>query len=516
MQLGLWKANSIVFVGSFCVMVIELIAARILAPYIGVSLYTWTSIIGVILAGIALGNFLGGKLADKYANPSLLAVVFLLGGITTICILPLVKWAAVGSWFNGLPLILSFMLKTASIFFLPAIILSMVSPIVIKLTLSDTQKTGGIVGTIYAVSTTGSILGTFMTGFYLIIWFGTRWIVWIVAGILILTGIISWFIWKAPSRWQPSAANLTVWIIFIAVISGSLCLYQYRDSWQESYVRESNYYAINVINEKTDNGTRKALVLDHLVHSFVYPDEPTRLEYGYETTFTEITRYVMKDHPAPRILHLGGGGYSFSRYMAIVYPDSINEVVEIDPEVTRTAYSHLALPLDINIKTFNQDARLFLMQRNSPDKYNIVAGDVFNDLSTPYHLTSMEFNRLVKKNMTEDGIYMINIIDDFQNGKYAQSFMYTLKNTFKYVTLFSSTENWRDLGLSTYVIAASDREIGTQEYLAYLRQNGVQKPSAYPSMQTELDQYLADKDPIFLVDDYVPTDILVAPLIGKR
>ena len=91
MQRGLWKANSIVFISSFCVMVIELIASRILAPYIGVSLYTWTSIIGVILAGIALGNFLGGKLADKYPSPSLLAIVFLVGGLLTAGILPLVK-----------------------------------------------------------------------------------------------------------------------------------------------------------------------------------------------------------------------------------------------------------------------------------------------------------------------------------------------------------------------------------------------------------------------------------------
>jgi spermidine synthase len=516
MQRELWKANSIVFVSSFCVMVIELVAARILAPYIGVSLYTWTSIIGVILAGIALGNFLGGKLADKYPSPSLLAMVFLLGGIATILILPLVKWAALSSWFNEVPLILSFMLKTASVFFLPAIILSMVSPIVIRLTLSDIGKTGGIVGTIYAVSTTGSILGTFMTGFYLILWFGTRSIVWMVAGILILAGIISWFAWKVPSRWKATAINLTTWIIFLAVISGSLYLFQLRDSWMESYVRESNYYSINVTAENTGNGTKKSLILDHLVHSFVYPDEPTRLEYGYETTFTEITRYVMKEHPEPRILHLGGGGYSFSRYMAIVHPESVNEVIEIDPEVTRVAYNHLGLPPNINIKTYNQDARLFLIKRNSPEKYNIVAGDVFNDLSTPFHLTTLEFDRLVKDNMAGDGIYMINIIDDFQKGRYMPSFIFTLKQAFRHVTLLSPSENWHDLGLSTFVIAASDREIDPGEYLTYLRQSGVQRPSAYPSTEVALDQYLAERDPILLIDDHVPTDILVAPLIGKR
>jgi spermidine synthase len=411
---------------------------------------------------------------------------------------------------------LSFMLKTACVFFLPAIVLSMVSPFVIKLTLSDVQKTGGVVGTIYACSTAGSILGTFMTGFYFIIWFGTRSIVWMVAGVLIVVGILSWFSWKVPFRWKASPMNLTTWIIFVVVISGALSLLQLRNSWQEYYTRESNYYAINVTSENVGSGTKKSLVLDHLVHSFVYPDEPTRLEYGYERTFTEITRYVMRRNSSPRILHLGGGGYSFSRYMAIVYPDSVNEVIEIDPEVTRIAYDELGLPPDVNIKTYNQDARLFLINRKSSQKYNIVAGDVFNDLSTPFHLTTLEFDRLIKANMTEDGIYMINIIDDFQKGKYMPSFIFTLKQAFKHVTLFGPSGDWQNLGLSTYVIAASDRNIDPEDYLNYMRQIGIPNPSNYPSDEVVLDQYLSSHDSILLTDDHVPTDILVAPYIGKR
>jgi predicted membrane-bound spermidine synthase len=516
MRYGIWKANLVVFVSSFCVMVIELIAARILAPYIGVSLYTWASIIGVILAGIALGNYLGGRLADRYPSPSLLAMIFLVGGISTIAILPLVKWAALASWFTELPLILSFMLRTACVFFLPATILSMVSPLVIRLTLSDIGKTGGIVGTIYAFSTAGAILGTFITGFYLILWFGTQAIVWMVAGILVMVGILSWFLWKVPSRWKATAPNITTGIILLAVISSMISLAQSRHSWEVNYTSESNYYAINVTSENTANGTRKSLSLDHLVHSFVYPAEPTRLEYGYEKTFTEIARYVMREHPAPRILHLGGGGYSFSRYMAIVYPASTNDVIEIDPEVTRVAYAELGLPPDINVKTYNQDARLFLLQRKSGEKYHIVAGDVFNDLSTPFHLTTLEFDRLVKRNLTDDGIYMINIIDDFQTGRYLPSFLFTLRQAFRHVALFTSSENWESLGLSTFVIAASEAAIDQEGYLDFFRQSGGPMPSDYPSMEAALDQYLAARDPILLTDDHVPTDVLVAPSIGKR
>jgi spermidine synthase len=514
MQRSIWKALLVVFISSFCVMVIELIAARILAPYIGVSLYTWTSIIGVILAGIALGNFIGGRIADKYPHPFVLTAIFLVGSLATISILPFVKLIAFAAWFNSLPLILSFMLKTACVFFLPAVILSMVSPLVIKMTLPDVGKTGGVVGTIYAVSTVGSILGTFMTGFYFILWFGTRSLVWMVAGLLILTGILSWFIWRVPERWKVAPLNMAVWIMVPVVLAGSTTFYQFPNSWQESYAKESNYYAIRVFNE--DSGKRKVLVLDHLIHSYVYPDNPTLLDYGYEKTFTEIARYEMLMNPNPHVLHLGGGGYSFSRYMALNYPGSTNEVIEIDPEVTKIAYSDLGLPPNINIKTYNQDARLFFIQRQSNVKYDLVAGDVFNDLSTPYHLTTLEFARLVKANMSENGIYMINLIDDFQHGQYIPSFIYTLQQVFKHVSLFSSSENWDALGISTFVIAASDKYIDPLEYKTALQKQGITVFSAFPSYEVNLEKYLSEREPVLLTDDHVPTDILVAPLIGKR
>jgi spermidine synthase len=194
----------------------------------------------------------------------------------------------------------------------------------------------------------------------------------------------------------------------------------------------------------------------------------------------------------------------------------VNEVVEIDPEVTRVAYSELGLPPGINIKTYNRDARLFLVQRKSNEKYDIVAGDVFNDFSTPFHLTTLEFDLLVKNNMSENGIYMINIIDDFQNGRYIPSFIHTLKQVFKHVFLFSSSEDWDNFGLSTFVIAASDRYIDTKEYKQLMQQRGSGTLSAYPSNESALDKYVAERNPILLTDDHTPTDILIAPLIGKR
>ena len=141
---GIWLAYLIVFVSSTCTMVIELVAGRIMAPYIGVSLYTWTSIIGVVLAGISLGNFLGGVVADRRATREVLGLVFLGGGLASLAIL--VTTHVVVSAPLQLDLIPKIVLFTTAIFFLPALVLGMVSPIVIKLALADLAHSGGTVG----------------------------------------------------------------------------------------------------------------------------------------------------------------------------------------------------------------------------------------------------------------------------------------------------------------------------------------------------------------------------------
>ena len=518
----LWKANLIAFSSSFCVMVVELVAARILAPYIGVSLYTWTSIIGVILAGIALGNYLGGKIADKLASPSLLVTVLFAGTLATLSILPVSKAIGAIDWFSNLHLMLNSTLVVACIFLLPAIILSMVSPLVIKLTLADLGKTGGVVGTIYACSTVGSILGTFMTGFYFILWFGTRTTVWLVVAVLMLTGILVWLSWKMPHRWTPSIQNVVIWIMAILIVLSTIVLFIFPESWQQKYTRESNYYSIQVLDygDKASDATRsssmKVLVLDHLIHSYVLLDDPTYFRYDYLSIFAGLVKYSVREKSAPAVLHLGGGGYSFPKYMEATYSGSLNNVIEIDPAVTQVAYQELGLPWETSIITYNQDARIFLHNQNTKTKYDFVIGDVFNDLTTPYHLTTLEFDKLVKASMKDNGIYLVNIIDSYKDGEYMPAFINTLKHAFKYVYLFSSLENYEKAPSSTFVIASTDRRIDLEDFRRSILKSGEHVGLIYASDEIKLENYLAEKNPILLTDDYAPTDILVAPLFRVR
>ncbi len=199
MQKEVIKANVIVFIASFCTLVIELVAGRIMAPYVGVSLYTWTSIIGVVLAGISIGAFLGGLLADRYPRSSTLGWLLLLSGLGALSISPLTNLIGAAQFHT--PLMIRILLITMLIFFIPSCLLGMISPIVVKLTLKNLQKTGNVVGKIYAFSTLGSILGTFATGFFLISWMGTRYILVTMGIILILSAFVfgNFFSKKRPS-----------------------------------------------------------------------------------------------------------------------------------------------------------------------------------------------------------------------------------------------------------------------------------------------------------------------------
>src|ERR671939_1852934 len=219
-------AYLIVFVSSCCTLILELVAGRILAPFIGVSLYTWTSIIGVVLAGISLGNYLGGRIADRWPYRRTLGVLLAAGGLASLAILPLINIATAiptaelidtnNRLGGALPLdraallILRIVVITTLIFFPPSFILGMVSPVVIKLTLRDLAHSGGLVGKVYALSTLGSILGTFATGFVLVQLLGTRMIVVGVGVVLLLLAAIFGDLVRVGRAAVPLAAGVVL------------------------------------------------------------------------------------------------------------------------------------------------------------------------------------------------------------------------------------------------------------------------------------------------------------------
>lgn len=170
-----------VFVSSACIMVLELTAGRIIARHIGVSLYTWTAVIGVIMLGMALGNHLGGRFADRYVPSRMLALLFLSAAGACFLILPLNSLAGMLHFLGGAAWPLRIFLHVSLVFLVPALLLGMIPPVVVKMALDLHRKAGRTVGSIFAWGVGGSLLGTFITGYYLVM-------VWNASTILFVSG----------------------------------------------------------------------------------------------------------------------------------------------------------------------------------------------------------------------------------------------------------------------------------------------------------------------------------------
>jgi len=324
-------AYLVVFVASCCTLILELVAGRILAPFIGVSLYTWTSIIGVVLAGISLGNYLGGRIADRWPQRRTLGILLVAGGLASLAILPLINIATSiptgqlvdpSNRLGGvLPvdraalLILRIVTITTLIFFPPSLILGMVSPVVIKLTLRDLAQTGGLVGKVYALSTLGSIVGTFATGFVLVQLLGTRMIVLGVGIVLLIMAAAFGDLVRVGRAAMPLAAGVLLVAVLVPArnvkaydcLDGELnvdCVQRAAsDGWdqatQSGCLHETAYYCIRVTSDQStsDHQTVKELILDHLVHSYNSLEDPNYLQYGYIKVYAEVADMLARRLP---------------------------------------------------------------------------------------------------------------------------------------------------------------------------------------------------------------------------
>ncbi len=497
------------FISSACTLVIELIAGRIMAPYIGVSLYTWTSVIGVVLAGMSGGNFLGGFVADRFASRRTLGLIFIASSVATLGIL-VVTHAVVAASF-GLSFLPRIVLYVAAIFFLPAFVLGMVSPLVVKLALANLEHSGHIVGTIYAASTVGSIFGTFITGFYLISSLGTRTIVWLVAGILLVTGLLVGASDRPRKKAVILAAVAALAIATFGVIGMAWMSGQYRAPCDI----ESNYYCIKVLETSVGGHPARMLMLDRLIHSFVVPDDPRALDYGYERAYSNLTQAHAADLERIDTLFIGGGGYSFPRYIEAVYPRSTVDVIEIDPAVIAVAHDRLGLRATSRIRSFNADARVFLTEWVDPKQYDFVYGDAFNDLSIPYHLTTVEFNRIVARRLKPDGVYLTNIIDKFEGGEFLKAEANALRAVFPYVYIFGRGAAFQPFDRNTYVVMASRQPLQRERLDAITSQDDPSLRTT-PLPEAQLNMYVRSGRALTLTDDFVPVDQLLARLFLER
>ncbi|HOJ42671.1 MAG TPA: fused MFS/spermidine synthase [Syntrophorhabdaceae bacterium] len=509
--MSLIEAYIITFIASFCSLVIEMVAGRILAPFVGVSIYTWTSIIGVILAGISIGAYIGGKLADRFPTRKTLGWLLLISGITSLTIIPLTY--AIAAYRFPVSLMMRIFIVTTIIFFVPGCVLGTISPVVVRLTLKNLEKAGNVIGKIYAFSTLGAIIGTFATGFFLISYMGTRSIVFTMGIILILAAIFSGALFKTKKM---AALFLLITIPFLWLIYH----YLYRPPLtKQTYLyKESDYFTIKLTKTTSSDGKTplEALILDNLIHSYVALNNPYHIEYEYERIYSDVLKWKFKKDERFKSLTIGGGGYTFPRYMEVYYPNADIDVVEIDPEVTKIVYSHLGLPKNTRIRSFNEDGRWYVM--NCKEKYDLIFTDAYNDLSIPYHLTTKEFLQQLKDIMKPNGLLMSNIIDNFQKGAFLPSYMKTLAEVFgkDNIYLVSINPDFENTKISTFIVIASKDSMDIDDFVRFVRTELKEHAKSYVVPREIVENFINKKYAIVIRDDYAPVDNLIAPVFEER
>jgi spermidine synthase/Tfp pilus assembly protein PilF len=509
-----------VFLSSACIMVLELVAGRLIARHLGSSLYTWTSVIGVVLAGITVGNYLGGRFADRFPARKVLAVLLGISSATCVVIVILNNLVGEWLWLWKLSWPAHVFTHVFLVFMLPSTLLGTISPVVAKMALDQGLPTGRTVGDIYAFGAAGSIAGTFLAGFYLIAAMGTIAIIWSVGAALLLMAILYWsrlwvlYIWAAifialmtmgmaPARWAESSASS------LALREKPNPTVLYEDESQYSYIAVKRYL-------KTVD--RREFMQDKLTHSIIVMDDILDLQYPYEQVYAAVTHLAGRNKNKISVLPIGGGGYVFPRYVEKVWPGSRIDVAEIDPRVTEAAIRAFGLDRNTSINTFTMDARNYvdkLLQKKRTagqiPRYDFIYGDAFNDYSVPYHLTTKEFNDKIAQILTDDGVYMINLIDAYNSGLFLGTVVKTLEQTFSHIYVIAENES-RSTLRDTFVVIAALREINLENL-------GSEKPVAGLNLwildDSEIETLIRKGRGIVLTDDYAPVENMLAPVVRR-
>lgn len=493
---------------SFVSGALEGAAFRLLAPLVGVSLFLTAGVVGVVLSGMALGNFVGGRLASGNNVSATLRMSLVFAGTATVMIGPFWKVLLAANLFGRLPMIAQTVCWSFSLFFIPSILLGTITPQVIQVVQRNAGQRAELAGRLCAWSTLGCICGILATSWILIEQAGA-------VRTCILCGFVPLIL--AASRLTSATTNplfrsatMTRAILFAAAGLLVIC--------RSPYLRETQYFAISVSAETMKGRDVRVLSLDRLVHSVIDLNDPGFLHYPHEQVQGEVVRWAAesarRESRKARVLIIGGGGYSLPRWIE-AQGDLLDvdiDVVEIDPEVTAVAHEELGLPTTTRIISHHLDGRQFVRQ-TAAATYDVVIQDAVNDFCVPSHLMTKEYNQLIQRIVRKDGVYLLTVIDSLDAGLFVSSAARTMDAAFPSTRLLipKETETLRDR--SVFVIASRNADAdntnsaASEDAAAWWSQ----WKSASVISRDELQSRLSSRaeNAVLLTDDYAPVDQLM-------
>lgn len=489
------------FIAGFSVMCLELSASRLLAPYFGASIFVWTNVIGVVLGSLSFGYYLGGRLSEKQPALYKLQRLLLASGILVLAVPWLIHPLASGLIsLDALKTTTSSLVTGGSLvvicvlFGLPMVLLGSTTPYVIKLLSLDSTHVGSTSGKLFAISTLGSLLGTFLPTLVLIPNFGTRNTVLAAGMLLVIAGS------PAAVRLQQKAGVIT-----IAVLLAALGVSQTRYGPSTIYATDSAYQHIRVV--EFAEGSRYMLFDAGFGVQSVY--HPHRILTGnaYYDFFSILPQATAANSPKLNVLLLGLAGGTIARQLHHFYGEKVNLTgVELDPAVLSIAKQYFSLD-NLPLKMYNQDARLFL--RQTTEQYDIIIVDVYhNEFEIPWNMTTKEFWGLVAQKLTPNGLAAMNVATSTKNQILLQALTNTQLEIFKNV--YITSVHGPDQAVGNYIITMANTPADF---------------SSLTSTNTELQSLIgraknttqAAKKPgvRILTDDRAPVDLLTAQTLWE-
>lgn len=400
------------FICGMTVMAVELSASRLMAPYYGSSMITWTVLIGLVMTALSLGNFLGGRLADRPGTEENLFAMIWTASVW-IALIPLLgKYVITGSFlvfafiFPESLLLAGVVFCCLAIFTIPCLLLGAATPCLVKLCLPDLDRTGRVAGELYALSTIGSIVGTFIPTFLTIPTIGTTRTFLLFALVLNLVADAYYFS-RAVKRKRLATVTLLLAALLVGPIPTSFAF------WKPTlFEGESVYNYLQVT--ATEGGGRALSTHVEIGHQSVfYPDHQVSGSYWEYALAAPLMRPGTASGTPWDGLILGFGAGTFARQARHFLPGANLTGVEIDGDIVRLGERFFGVqPADARVVV--DDARTFLrrpaiVMDPAPDPVDVIFLDAFQDVTVPFHLSTREFFSEVLGWLGKDGVLVVNV-----------------------------------------------------------------------------------------------------------
>jgi spermidine synthase len=486
--MGRPTAVTVVAVASAAVLVLEVLSVRLVAPFAGLTLETYTASIGVALGAIAFGAALGGRAADAVPPLTLVGPLLVTGGALFMLARPIVL--GLGPAMRGAGPLGALILVGAGIT-VPVAVLSALPPMVVKTQLSRLDETGTVVGRYSALGTLGALAGTFLTGYVLLVTLPVSRVLLVAGGILVALG--GWLTVRYGS-WRSRAPQGAALVL---VAAGGLVAVPAPCDY------ETPYYCARVLTDPAREGGR-LLMLDDLRHAYVDLDDPRYLEFAYAQRMADVIEEMAPPARPLTALHVGGGGFTMPRWLEATRPSSRSRVLEIDPVVVRLGRERLGLRTGPGLEVRVGDARQGIAEEPSGG-YDLVIGDAFGSLSVPWHLATREFVQEVRRVLRPGGLYLLNVIDN-PPLRFLGAELATIQAVFPQVTVVATAAGLAGTGGGNFVVVAGTELPDRQAVAARVARHPMPAHLASPAQVAELRGAARP-----LTDDEAPVDQLLTP-----